>query len=178
MTYDTYKRLAHERSKRNEAKEAKQKKRSKSGKRRKRRRRMGGKKGKVTRWGQLAARLAVNFDFAIVALAVSPLVKSSLKDFVVSFSFLACTIRCHDLSLPISLAVSFPSRAFFLSCSYARFPSQADSFSLAHFLSASSSPSLFLHFLPANLSRLLVLYLSTRIAFTPRSVFENISHSS
>lgn len=94
---------------------------------------MGGKKGKVTRWGQLAARLAANFDFAIVAFAVSPLVKSSLKDFVVSFSFLACTIRCHDLSLSISLAVSFLSRAFSLSCSYAPFPSQADSFSLAHF---------------------------------------------
>lgn len=139
---------------------------------------MGGKKGKVTRWGQLAARLAANFDFAIVAFAVSPLVKSSLKDFVVSFSSLACTIRCHDLSLSISLAVSFLSRAFSLSCSYAPFPSQADSFSLAHFFPASSSLSLFLHFLPANLSCLFVLCSSTRIAFTLRSVFENISHSS
>lgn len=175
MTYDTYKRLAHERSKRNEAKEAKQKKRSKGGRRRKRQRRIGGKKEKVMRWGQLAARLAANFDFAIVALAVSPLVKSSLKDFVVPFSFLACTIRCHDLCLPISLAVSFLSRAFSLSCSYAPFPSQADSFSLAHFFPFPLLPRFFfIFYLP--ISRAFSFFAHPPESLSPPVLSSRISH--
>lgn len=77
---------------------------------------------------------------------------------------ITCRLFPFARVLPFMLVCTFSlaSRFLFASTLFFRF-----FFSLAFF-----------HFLPANLSCLLVLCSSTRIAFTPRSVIENISHSS
>lgn len=107
---------------------------------------------------------------------------SSCKVVVKGFrSFFFFSRLYHPLPRPFSADITcrlFPFArvlSFMLVCTF----SLATRFLFASTLfSASSSPSLFLHFLPANLSCLFVLCSSNRIAFTPRSVFENISHSS
>lgn len=152
MTYDEYERCPRRRDKGSKPDEGREEERTMT----KKKQRLKRKREKL-RWGQLAARLAANFGFSIVALAVSPLVKSSLKDFAVSiflfFSILAFAIHCRGLSLPMSLAVPFPPRPVL---PFAHTSPRARRFLFASTLFPffpSSSTLLFLHFLPANLWR-------------------------
>lgn len=84
--------MTHVKTRKNsEAKRAYRKEGSKSRSRRRRRRRRKRRraenKKKVTTGVNLRSRFALNFDFTIVVLAISPLAKSSLKDFVAFFIF-------------------------------------------------------------------------------------------
>lgn len=104
----------------------------------------------------MRSRFALNFDFTIVVLAISPLAKSSLKGFRSFFYFFSLFFslynpHCHDFTSPMSLVVSSPSYTLSpFRYAHKPIPSYADSFSLAHFFFPLLL-SLFLHFLPANL---------------------------
>lgn len=101
------------------------------------------KKKKVTTGVNLRSRFALNFDFTIVVLAISPLAKSSLKGFrsffflsllLLFFSSLQSTLpRLHFAD--VTLVASSPSRTTLSPFRYVHkpIPSYADSFSLAHF---------------------------------------------
>lgn len=152
--------MTHVKTRKNsEAKRAYRKEGSKSRSRRRRRRRRKRRaenKKKVTTGVNLRSRFALNFDFTIVVLAISPLAKSSLKGFRSFFYFFSLFFslynpHCHDFTSPMSLVVSSPSYTLSpFRYAHKPIPSYADSFSLAHFFFPLLL-SLFLHFLPANL---------------------------
>lgn len=128
--------------KNSEAKRAYRKEGSKSRSRRRRRRRRKRRaenKKKVTTGVNLRSRFALNFDFTIVVLAISPLAKSSLKGFRSFFYFFSLFFslynpHCHDFTSPMSLVVSSPSYTLSpFRYAHKPIPSYADSFSLAHF---------------------------------------------